>query len=404
MPPRQPSLSPTAGHVVELAVCGRDLRDMDLLSRSDAFVVLFVRAPTWHTNAPRCNPARVPACADTSPVVSTNSAKTTHTTTETNADTSTIKDMVADPGTWQYYGETEIVWDSLSPKFATRLFVPDPKHGDDSHDGVDLHFEVYDADTTDQAIPLSKHHFIGALSVTLTAVLQAGTLTATLQDKKMKPRVKLGTLIVSTERYFLPSASRPLSLRVSFARGVELPRGATFFYVLARETKTPIPNGELHVVRVYRSGCVKPAVDAALVDQVTFQDVSLPGLLTVDAADEHRMLVFELYLHRGNGAHVLAGRSEPFCVNALKIGRNEGLYCMRGVPGPGTLRGGDVCIRAQIIPEPQRKNDSLSLGPQRALRNVGTAPLNLTTEHFILCQFTRLLWTPKSSIRDVLRL
>jgi hypothetical protein len=403
MPPRLPSLAPTAGHVIELALCGRDLRDMDLLSRSDPFVILFVRAPAWHADAPLCNPARLPACADANPAVAATRATTTGTTTDADTGTSTAGGMTSDPSAWQYYGETEIVWDNLSPKFATRLFVPDTENGVDCHEGVDLHFEVYDAGATDQAAPLSKHDFIGALSVPLTTILQAGILTSTLQDKKLRPRAKLGTLIVSTEQYFLPPVSRPLSLRVSFARGVELPRGASFFYVLARETKFSNPSGELHVISVHRSGCVKPAVDGALVDQVAFQDVSLPGLLTIDAADEHRMLMFELYMYRANGAHVLAGRSEPFCVRALKIGRNEGLYYMRGVPGPGTLRGGDVCIRAQIIPEPQKQNDG-SHGPRRATSNVGTAPINLSTEHFILCQFTRLLWTPKMGIRDVLRI
>jgi C2 domain len=365
-----------AGPTVEIALCAKALRNMDFLSQSDAFVVLFTRGASARTQAPH-NPARVSGFAE---------------------DT--------DAALWAYHAETEVVWDCLSPRFARRIYLPDPASlADHAADDTQLRFEVYDADTTDPATPLASHDFIGALTISLASLLEYGSVTADLHDKRRRPRPRYGSLLLSTERYAIPVVERPLALSVGFARGCELPPGESLFYVLSRETRQPQPAGATHWVTVHRSGAMAPPKDSAL-STFSFQDADLTEL-AVTAGDETRFLVLDLFLSRANGNHVLAGSSDPFSLRMVKVSQHNGVYAMHspepvGTPvPPGVVRAGELAVSAQIIPE-ARDSAINCLGSSPSLRSVGSTSLSASLAHNRLTiGLTKLTWTPQS--RSTLR-
>jgi C2 domain len=331
------SRNATIGPVVEIAVGGVALRRMDLLSRSDPFVVLYTRNPTQP-------PPPTPA-----------SRRSTVTP--------------SDP-TWSYHGETEVLWDALSPRFATRFILPD------TPDPVQLRFELYDADTASASASLSAHDFIGQVTTSLPALLLAPRVIVVLTDRRARPRPGLGSLTVSVERYALPS--RGLILRAGFGRGVGMPVGEAGFYVLARETTRPAADAPrmersfMGFVVVHRSERVKGGAQ--------FQEAVLSAA-AVCGGDEGRGLVLEVYCRRKDGAHVLSAVSERVSLKGLRLGERGGVYGM--LPGrpaaiddgltDGLVAAGEVRLGLAILPDGGGDKGS----------------------SVVTCRFTRLEWAPQ---------
>lgn len=411
--------APCTGPVVEISVIASSLRDMDILSKSDPFVVLFVlgnglNAPEEFAEA-RQSLFDSPNCR------------------------------------WQYYDETEVVWNDLSPQFTKRFILPDrsrsqcdksnlkPVHSNPvshvSHMGqafpkevqswrpsstsehdVHLTFEVYDADHVDMKQPLSTHDFIGAVSTSLFTLLEHGTVTIPVHDKKLRARPRRGSLTLSTERYNVPPLQRPLTLSVGSAAGCALPSKDPLFYQMLRQTLPSANNKEPHFVPVYRSGAFHPP-SSAFVDGCAFQDAVLTEL-SLTAGDDNRALFLELYFHKSNGAHVLVCRSEPFTIQMLRYGESEGrfdLYPSADRDSP-MISCGQICITGQMIPRSAVERNDNDITDASVFGGFGLPQnsLSMNIHHCLTCKVLHLgsesktnpvgeSPSKKSSLRDTLR-
>lgn len=366
MPPRRPpSRNARTGSVAELAVGGVALKKMDTFSRSDPFIVLYT-ASAAPANTPANPPSRISAVAPDDP-------------------------------SWAYHGETETLWDVLSPRFAARFLLPLPAAA-----GARLRFEVFDADTADTSAPLSAHDFIGAHTTTLSALLAAPPSAHVLADRRGRLRPRLGSITLAADSHALPPAPRPLSLRVSLPPAAAPPPHHDLFYTLTRAagSRRPASHAAAHAV-VHRSGRCRARAPG---DPAQWQEalLTVPALAAGDPARELRL---ELYCWRAGGRHVLCAVSGPFSVAALRTGSAAALAfdpapAAAGHDGlaDGLVAAGTAAVSASFVPE--QRSAGVGVG-NTITGGVGTAVPDARARHMLVVSIAALTWAPQ---RDAAKL
>ncbi len=302
--------------VAEFSLSCCKLRNRDWLSKSDPFVVLFLRPRTRNDDAaiaeynqfkheyfpePRSDlPERV-SCAS----------------------------AAGDENEWYYAGETEVVWNELSPSFVSKFRCPlalVPR--------LTARFEVYDMDNYE--LPLSKQDFLGAYESPLRDITAARNSTHGLRDKRGKAKRAQGSIRICVDRYdFLRQEDAAnITLRVVFDPNSGINPGTQVFFVLSRAGPLPAAAQfsnlsarelENHAedeaasgwVQLHRSGALSvPGTKR----EWTFQDALLREDVVL-AGDKVRFLRLELFLHRANGSHLRIGGTSSFTLAMLRDGK-----------------------------------------------------------------------------------
>lgn len=323
-----------AGRVIEISMSCRNLKNADFLSLSDPFVVLFVRAPRHvrpvmqHFLEARTDDIHRPAVA---------------------ARVSCTKDAG-----WQYAGETEVVWNELSPDFVVKFFLPVDAPGVAA---MPVRFEVYDMDKFDA--PLDAQDFLGACETTVRTLMdpEERVRVAPLEDKKKRVRRKLGELRTAVEVYEVPAVPHLVTLHTCFAINCGFPENEQVFFVLSRARAERLEERSELWTRVYRSG---PVHNPRGKREWGFQDVTLPeDRLT--AGMPGRRLRVELFFHRKNGSHVRVGATQEFAFEELDRGVASGTF--RVIPdaqsGAG-LESAVVGITPQFFGKPEADKETMS--------------------------------------------
>lgn len=285
--------------IAELSLSCEKLKNKDWLSKSDPFVVLFI--------APRAYGG--------DEVVLSEVAQFQETNGEAEAVETSGKLRASFAGAqWRYVGETEVVWDALSPIFVGKLRLPW-----DLCDRLNARFEVFDMDNSDS--PLEKQDFLGAVEVPLNEVTNARNVSLALRDKRGRSRGAHGALRVCTDRYLYSPATeaRTFTLRVVFGAMSGVPGGTRIFYVLSRGAPLAVgPSANSNEIPgweyMHRSGALQaPTVRR----DWAFQDATLREE-SLTSGDPQRLLRLELYLHRANGTHLRVGATNTFSLAELR--------------------------------------------------------------------------------------
>lgn len=389
------------GECVEVSVAGEKLRDMDLFSKSDPFVVLYVRRPGddgaagglvgataegaggspadgWDSPGggargfseslpPASSLSRSTASSSGGRVKSASHRMSSATsgllggrgggggsgpTGGPMASSSLLPPDLVDYTTpsgelWRYAGRTETVWNDLDPIFITKFYLLYASQADTM---VRLRLVVYDQD--DESGSFKRQDFIGMAEVELAGLLRssaAGAARLTLADKKQRVSKKLGALFLAAQPLNVTIPVHRLELGLVFTSGCEFPPNESIFFVLSRRlrgvpastTASATHEGEgASWTRVHRSG---PMIAPPTVrDEFRFQDVALTEE-QLCAGDRRRPLRLEVYVHRHKGDHVRVAATAPFSLAALEGGAGGG----RGAAGTPTGVGRLVLLATE---------------------------------------------------------
>lgn len=111
-------------------------------------------------------------------------------------------------------------------------------HGTDADGMVRLRFVVYDQD--DESGSFKRQDFIGMAEVELSGLLRASAAGATrlmLADKKQRVSKKLGALLLAAQPLSVSPPVHRLELGLLFTSGCEFPQGESIFFVLSRRLR-----------------------------------------------------------------------------------------------------------------------------------------------------------------------
>lgn len=310
------------GRCVELSMSGHNLRDMDWFSKSDPFVVLFVRGGQGGYGS--------------------------------NMEGNTTNDLLrkttvplGNRDEWRCIGQTEVVWNELSPHWVKKFYLPYQRS---IQKAVRLRFEIFDQD--DESGNLDKQDFLGIAECDLVQItrVKPRIKSMTLMDRKLKEKKKLGSLIVSAEVIEATSPPHMVDVRFLFTVGCEMPHKESVFYVLSRA----VSGAPELWTRIHRSGAMEPPKNWATAE-FGFQDVSLTEE-QLTAGDNERPLRIELYINRNNGSHMLAGRSQEFTLGALDTKRDGNRYPLVPDPKSGAgLERGEITVNTQFVQRSRSK-------------------------------------------------
>jgi len=397
------------GECVEISIAGYKFRDMDFFSKSDPFVVLYVRRPGEDGsdvtgpggagddggNGDRAGRGLSASLPPLSAVLSGGRAKSAShrpssgvsgalfgssggaTASAGGAMASNsllppdLVDYVTPSGElWRYAGRTETVWNDLDPLFIAKFYLP---AGAQSDAMVRLRFVVYDQD--DESGTFKRQDFIGMAEIELAALLRgsaAGVARLPLADKRQRASRKLGTLLLAAQPLSVATPVHRLELGLVFTAGCEFPSGEQIFFVLSRRlrgipaTTATFEGDGVTWTRVHRSGPMIAPV--AVKDEFRFQDVALTEE-QLCAGDRRRPLRLEIYVHRHNGDHVRVASTAPFTLTALEGGAGGGRGASSTPTGAGPLAlmaseagwvaGGEIVANTHIV---QRGGPASSMG------------------------------------------
>ncbi|KAA8493686.1 Copine-8 [Porphyridium purpureum] len=247
----------SGGAVLEVAMTAYNLVNLDLLSKSDPFIILFMRDGG--------------ALASKSEDVS----------------------MIASDGPWRAVGMTETVWDSLEPNWVHKFRFA---YVTDFDMRQRIRMDVLDRDSESSAV--NKHDFIGRAECALSDIVNAPMqkLEIVLSNASGKVQKRRGTLVLHAERV-LDKPAHSLTLDVGFRESCILPAKKGFFFTVSRTTLS----GDF--CRVYLSGVVvRPQQEND--SDLLFQSADLrDSELFMD--DPARLIRFELFRKdkSGRGAH-----------------------------------------------------------------------------------------------------
>uniref|UniRef100_A0A7S0T9U4 C2 domain-containing protein n=1 Tax=Erythrolobus madagascarensis TaxID=708628 RepID=A0A7S0T9U4_9RHOD len=291
---------PTSTAVLELSVSLRNLINMDVFSKSDPFVVFYIRGDNAWTTSDLQNSMHLASSS-----FSASSA------------TDDISHIPHD-GAWIPAAVTETVWDNLNPDFVTKLRLPWKASSSTKSDKIAVRLSVFDRDTEGD-VALSKHDFIGNAEFKLQDVLSSNnnnnTIRLQLVNLKGKARSVVGKTFGSAVVYGeviedFGDSAHALSFEFGFKFSCPLPAKKGFFYTIARgksgvRRKSDVrkDDGVLNddFVRVHRSGVLLRPSDGKP-DDVLFQTVKLSDA-ELFGNDEERLLRVELWENKKSGAH-----------------------------------------------------------------------------------------------------
>lgn len=312
--------------IAELSLSGENFRNKDWLSKSDPFVVFFLRPV---------------ACDRTALAELRNFQQVCTAHPPTNG-----PDRTSFAPNWHYMAETEVVWNTLSPSFVTKFRIPWALRA-----RFTARFEVYDMDAHDA--PLTKQDFLGALEVPLHAITAVRNSLYTLCDKRGRVRPAFGELRICVDRYAFAAVPRQLTLRVVFSPGAGIPAGTQIFFVISRGAPLSLDSTDGARMpgweHLHRSGALTAPADRR---EWTFQDASLRED-AITAGDPDRLLKLELFLHRSNGAHLRICATPTFSLRTLRSGELSDQQ--RVVPDStsgANLRSADFSVNSAIVQSP----------------------------------------------------
>lgn len=360
-----------AGRVIEISLSCTNLKNADFLSLSDPFIVLFARAARHvRPSLQHFLDAR---------------------TDDIHRPTSAARLSITGDAAWQYAGETEVVWNALSPSFVVKLFLPVDAPGVAS---LPVRFEVYDMDRVDG--PLAAQDFLGAHETSVAELLdpEVRVRDAPLEDRKQRVRRRLGEIRTAVETYDVPPAPHLITVHTCFAPDCEVPAGEQVFFVLARKRADTLDDGEELWSRVYRSG---PVANPRGMREWGFQDVSLAeDRLT--AGMHARRLRLELFFHRKNGAHVRVGATQEFAFEELEQGVAAGAF--RVIPDAETgagLESGAVGVTPQFFGKAAAEQEYVSapMLVASAASSVRSSLAGLDSSSIVF-RFNKFVWMSRS--------
>lgn len=230
---------------------------------------------------------------------------------------------------WHYAGETEVVWDELSPSFVSKFRCPTslvPR--------LAARFEIYDMD--DYESPLAKQDFLGSFESSLRELVSARNSVHGLADKRGKVKQATGTMRICVDKFDLLAQqdAANITLRVVFDPNSGINPGTKVFFVLSRAGPIPAPvhfsnlsNRQLNTnpdddagsgwIQLHRSGALSAPGTKR---EWTFQDALLREDVLL-AGDKTRFLRLELFLHKTNGKHQRIGGTSSFTIAMCRDGK-----------------------------------------------------------------------------------
>lgn len=396
------------GECVEVSVAGEKLRDMDLFSKSDPFVVLYVRRPGEDVTAlaagegatveggagaasvadgwdsPGGGGSRgysdsLPPASSLSRSTASSGGRVKSASHRMSSATSGLLSgrgggglgggsgasgrAVASPSLlppdlvdyitpsgelWRYAGRTETVWNDLDPIFITKFYLPYATEADTM---VRLRLVVYDQD--DESGSFKRQDFIGMAEVELAGLLRAsaaGATQLTLADKKQRVSKKLGALLLAAQPLNVTLPVHRLELGLLFTAGCEFPPNESIFFVLSRRLRG-VPANTSAAATHDGEGASWTRVHRSgpMIAPLTVRDEFRfqDVALTEEqlcAGDRRRPLRLEVYVHRHKGDHVRVAATAPFSLAALEGGAGGG----RGASGTPTGVGRLVLLATEV--------------------------------------------------------
>jgi len=326
---------------IQLSLGGRNLKDLDFLSKSDPFVVLYVRDEDAAL-AGFCEDMRDALVSVASSGGQLNNSMSVVGSGGTTPSKVTCKaDLVTSAG-WTLLGKTETVWDNLDPDFVSKFYFPS---GAPEANEISIRAVFYDEDNDDR--DLSKHDLIGFCEFKLREVLLKGTLQVQLMNAKGKPDPKCGMgYFVGEELDVAKAKVRQFDIEVCFGPDCHIPRGTRgpreMFFILKRLAKgSPSSiDGTNAWISTYRSGKATPPINPG--QEFRFQECNIDSL-ALYADDEERPFRLELYIYNKKGNHLLAGTAE-MTLKLLRREFNDKCFPINpGIPD-AMLIGGSVSV------------------------------------------------------------
>jgi len=302
-----------SGPLVELSFHGRKLRNMDFLSKSDPFVVMFV------------------------------------------GDQSAL-----DESQFRMVGRTETIWDNLNPDFVTKLYLP-LKRSDEENTRVLLQY--YDQDSK-ESLELSKEYlkkqdFIGQVMFNVVELLSVDhkLLSMKMSNRSFKADPKAGTSIITAEELADRSKSAQYLVEFRFTADCEMPKRKKIFVILWRSVKHPTSLGPPWIP-IYRTGAMDAPPKSG--QEFKFQDFSLTRE-QLNACDDSRTLRIELFTYKKSGAHTLQGYVE-LSISKLRQVESDFMFPIQ-LQKDGSLLSGYL-----FQPGSMTSSNSATLGIHSSLR------------------------------------
>lgn len=375
------------GRIAELSIFCRNLRDKDWFSKSDPFVLLFMylspameyELEAFYEFREICKKNR-PECFERQSTV-----------------------QVGPPEDWCFAGETEVVWNELSPAFIGKFLLP---YDTVTQRAARLRFEVYDMDNDNGS--LDKQDFLGAAECTLPQIfdVRPRVKTMMLADRRMREKAKYGKIVVSGDVYDVHLPQHLMDIKVRFCIGNEMPHREQIFCVISRRVKYIVEGDEELWTRIHRSGALTPPANHGT-REFGFQDVTLSEE-QLTGGDDERPLRIELFIHRNNGAHVRIGGTTPFTFAGIAARRGNGQY--QFVPdldsGAG-LQFGEMTVNTQIVKRKGRlvRSDDgtvKSFMSGSSTNSMEGEPLAGLDTSVIVFRFARFAWSQPTAKRPSL--
>eukprot|EP00179_Madagascaria_erythrocladioides_P023978 CAMPEP_0198328632 /NCGR_PEP_ID=MMETSP1450-20131203/15593_1 /TAXON_ID=753684 ORGANISM="Madagascaria erythrocladiodes, Strain CCMP3234" /NCGR_SAMPLE_ID=MMETSP1450 /ASSEMBLY_ACC=CAM_ASM_001115 /LENGTH=639 /DNA_ID=CAMNT_0044032779 /DNA_START=165 /DNA_END=2084 /DNA_ORIENTATION=+ len=299
---------------VEISVAGKNLRDMDIIGKSDPFAILYTRV----------DPVRTDRNTQTRPV--------------RNPSRGAFNELALGAG-WVEAGRTETIKNNLNPEFVKSF---DMAYFFERNQ--ELRIEMYDRDTKSDS-HLNRHDYLGGAELTLAELVASPgqRLVRPLLNERNPRGRQRGDVILTVEEQAGLKKAISLDLRASKIKAGII--GGSLFLTVSRAREGA--DAGVQWVKVYASKPVKKSGSLGY-DFAPFKISSAK----LNNGDPQRPLKLELFSHASSGNHKLRGVVETSEAGLLAlVDEHTGEKSPASAPLPIKLAGktvGDLVVNRAV--------------------------------------------------------